>query len=401
LLKDIVKATGLSHEAFAGVLGIDPQLFNEWLVGQRPIPAFLLPQLSTVIGVSVQDLASGKRISDAPAIWYKLRDTRLVQSDRESILLIRNVGFFLAQLETVTNSKNVLWEALFEQIRGTVNKQAPPSDQGKLAAQLYRSSRHLSHGARGIGLAIRDNLPGTGLLVIESPLPHSTVEGCSFYVGESGSEVPCLFANTYGSTWFRRNLVLMHELGHALFDLDSEAVSVDYKGEEDYLALQERRAQAFAQEMLVPMEVLRHIQSTTGFKWEDLRPRDLALLVSKTDVEARTILKAATEAGFINDVLCVKYADYDIWGELKQLTPRALDTKEFLRQTIGENCVWPANKRTTTISAARLRLPVSYVKKVLTAAREENISVRKAAEMLMMDKDVLSERFRAELAADK
>ena len=398
-MKEIVKTTGLAPEEFAVLLGIDPKLFNEWSVGQRPIPTFLLPQLSSVFGISVQDLVHPRQISDAPALWYKLRDSRLVQSDRESIVLIRNLGFFLAQLETVTNSRNVFWKALFEQIRATVNKQASPSDQGKLAAQLFRAARNLGHGASGIGLAMRDNVRGAGLLIIESPLPRSSIEGSSFLVGEPGSEVPCLFANTYGSTWFRRNLVLMHELGHTIFDLDSEAVSLDYKEENAYLELHERRAQAFAEEMLIPAEVLNHVQSTTGFKWGNLQPHDLAVLVSRTEVEPRTVLNGAMAAGFIDYSLCEKYASYDIWADLKQLTPRALDTKEFLRQTIGEHAVWPANKRTTSISSVRLRLPVSYVKKVLTAAREEYISIRKAAEMLMIDKDALLDRFGAELGA--
>ena len=399
MLKDVVKDTGLGQDACAGLLGINPKLFNEWLVGQRPIPSFLIPQLSTVFGISEQDLVSTRAFSDAPAIWYKLRDSRLVQSDRESIMLIRNLGFFWAQLEDLTKSKNVLWKALFDQVRAAVSKQASPSDQGKIAAQLFRSARSLSHGARGIGTAIRDNLRGTGLLLIESPLPKSNVEGCSFYVGQPGAEVPSLFANTYGSTWFRRNLVIMHELGHALFDLESEAVSVDYKGEEEYCELQERRAQAFAQEMLVPMEVLRHIQSSSGFKWSDLNPRDLALLMAGTDVETRTLLQAAVEAGFIDEHLAAKYAEFHVWDELRQLTPRALSTKEFLRQTIGEQSVWPANKRTTTVSSLRLRLPVSYVKNVLTAARDEDISLRKAAEMLMMDRETLLDRFGDDLGA--
>jgi len=401
LLKDVVSATGLEQDSCASLLGIDPKLFNEWVMGQRPMPEFLIPQLSTVFGVSAQDLVSAKRISDAPAIWYKLRDSRFVPSDRESIVLIRNLGFFFAQLQDVTKSKNVLWKALFEQIRTHISKQASPSDQGRLAARLYRSARNLSHGARGIGMAIRENLRGTGLLLIETPLPKSNIEGCSFYVGQTGSDVPCLFANTYGTTWFRRNLVLMHELGHALFDLESEALSVDYKGEEEYSQLQERRAQAFALEMLVPMEVLRHIQTSNGFKWHDLKSRDLALIVAGTDVEAGTAMRAAWEAGFIDEQLYAKYSEYQIWDDLRQLTPRALSTKEFLRQTIGEQSIWPANKRTTTISSLRLRLPVTYVKDVLTAACAQDISLRKAAEMLMIDKDTLVERFAADLGVGK
>jgi len=112
-------------------------------------------------------------------------------------------------------------------------------------------------------------------------------------------------------------------------------------------------------------------------------------------------MRAAWEAGFIDEQLYAKYSEYQIWDDLRQLTPRALSTKEFLRQTIGEQSIWPANKRTTTISSLRLRLPVTYVKDVLTAACAQDISLRKAAEMLMIDKDTLVERFAADLGVGK
>lgn len=394
MLKDIVAATGLDQKVCAELLGINPRVFNEWLVGQRPIPPFILPELSTVLGVNAAELVSHKTTSvDAPAVWYKLRQENLTDRDRECVLLIRKLGFFLNQLEVVTRSENLLWKALFDQIRGKVDKQSSPSEQGGSAARLFASMRNLTHGARGIGRVLRDNLRLTGLLVVETPVPKSNIEGCSFYVGSSGSEVPCLFANTYGSDWFRRNMVVAHELGHAIFDLDSQTVSVDYRNEKDFSEFQERRAQAFARELFAPVEVLRHVQNTTGFKWDNLQPRDLATLVAHTDVSAKVVLLAAFQSGLITDDELQKYQEFQIQEELKLLTPRALSTREFLQQAIREQSIWPANKRTTNLTSRRLRLPVSYVNKVLDAAKNEEISFGKAAEMLMMDPTTMQERF--------
>ncbi len=360
----------------------------------------MLPELSTVFGITESELISRKTTpADAPAIWYKLRDESLTDRDREYVLLLRKLGFFLNQLLSVTQSENFLWRALFDQIRSRVDKQSSPSEQGRVAARQFAAMRALSHGGLGIGRPFRDNLRLTGLLVIETPIPKSRVEGCSFYVGSSGTEVPCLFANTYGSDWFRRNIVIAHELGHAIFDLDSQTVSVDYRDDQEYLELHERRAQAFAQELFAPAHLLRHLQNTKGFNWHDLRPRDLAVLVANADVSAVTVLTSALESGMINAEEFEKYRSYSILDELKQLTPRALSTREFLQQTISEQSIWPANKRTSNLTPRRLRLPVSYINKVLTAAKNEDISLGKAAEMMMMDRQTMLERFSGELEA--
>jgi len=394
LLKDIVASTGLDQDVCADLLGVNARVFNEWLVGQKPVPSFIIPELSTVFGVSESELISRKTTPvDAPAVWYKLRQEDLTSHDREYVLLIRKLGFFLNQIQVVTGSENVLWRALFHEIRAKIDKQASPSEQGRLAARIFAASRNLAHGARGIGRVFRDNVRVTGLLVIETPVPKSNIEGCSFYVGNSTSEVPCLFANTYGTDWFRRNVVIAHELAHAIFDLDSQTVSVDYRGHDEYRELQERRAQAFAQELFVPVEVLRHLQNTVGFKWNNLSAPDLAQLVAHTDVSAITVLSAAFQSGLVSESDLARYRELSFSDELKQLTPRALSTREFLQQAIRDQSIWPAHKRTTNLTSRRLRLPVSYVNKVLSATKAQEISVGKAAEMLMMDPETMLERF--------
>jgi hypothetical protein len=150
--------------------------------------------------------------------WYKFRKRELVDADRELVILIRQVGHFLNELEEVTRQKSVQWKFLFEAIRSNVNMQAPLREQGTAAAQIFRQSTSLAHGAKGSGEVLRGVLRALGVLVVETPIQESRIEGCSFYVGAGNAPRPCVFTNTHHSTWFRRNSALMHEIGHSIFE---------------------------------------------------------------------------------------------------------------------------------------------------------------------------------------
>ena len=305
------------------------------------------------------------------------------------------------QLERLTNERAVSWKALFETIRREVNKQASPNEQGRQAAKFFRSARQLGFPNtalptfRGIGDILRDNLRSLGLRIVETPLQVSQLEGCCFYVGTSGDQKPCLFANTYKQTWFRRNMVLMHELAHAIFDIEAAAASIDFLDEDDTTQqLEEVRAQAFAQECLVPKEILRHIAQTRGLKWDFLKAKDLALLVAYTQVELKTVLKAAVDAGFISPDLAEQYSKAYIHEDLKQLTERALSTQEFVQsKKLNPGKIIRAEDRTTTIPSRALRLPLPYVARVVDLTKDEVISSGRAAQMLMVDREIFEQRF--------
>jgi Zn-dependent peptidase ImmA (M78 family) len=376
-------------------------VFNEWITGQRPLPPFIVPQLSSVLGVKPEFFFERRsnRTSNtadlAPAIWFKLRGGNLSEADRENIVVIRRLGFFLNQLESATNSPTVAWKGNFDSINASVEKQGPPRQQGREAARMLRQIAGLQHGANGIGSLFRVSIRNMGVSLIESPVPKSNLEGCAFYVGQPGRETPCIFANSYKSSWFRRNMVIAHELGHAIFDIANDAVSLDYGGSQNAVEdFRENRAEAFAQELLVPFEVIRHIANTNGIKWNHLTADNLALLMSRTHVEQRTVLNAALEAGLINEEQCAAYKEIYIGDTLKAYSDHALTTKEFIEK-IGPEAAghWIAAKRHTTIPSRTLRLPVPYVAKVLEAVRNDDISYGKAAEMLMIDKETFFERF--------
>ena len=225
MLQNVLESVGLDAQTCAGLLGFNPAVFAEWSAGQRPIPESVLPLLSAVFSVPPSILrapakaARNLREEDiTPAIWYKFRGPELVNADRECVVLIRQLGHYLNELEAVTRNRSVQWKTLFESIRNATDLQAAPREQGRSAARMFREATSLSHGANGSGEVLRGMLRSLGILVFETPLKESRLEGCSFYVGTQSASRPCIFANTHHVTWFRRNVVLMHEVGHSIFE---------------------------------------------------------------------------------------------------------------------------------------------------------------------------------------
>jgi len=222
-----------------------------------------------------------------------------------------------------------------------------------------------------------------GILVIESPIPNSRIEGCCFRVGSIDSTRPCLFANTHATTWFRRNEILAHELGHAIFDSDSDPASIDML-EQDQMPLAEQRAQAFAQELLIPSEVLARATEATRASWANMTREQLADLVAETHVEQRLILAAATDARKISSSQAADFVRWNIWEDLRNRSQHALSTEEFIARIGKEAAAAWVGKRKTTTSGFSLRLPVSFVTAVLQATTERRISRGRAAALLMI-----------------
>jgi Zn-dependent peptidase ImmA (M78 family) len=403
MLKDIIESTKLDPKFCASLLCVTEEQFAEWMDGRSPIPRFALSPLSSILGVPAKVLVSqavSASLPDsgilAPAIWYKLRDETLSDADRELVGLVRKLGFSSSQLQQIKGQRNYQFRSVFDCIREQVDKSEPPVLQGRKAAEAFRSLTDFQNGQNGIGHLIREKLRRYGIVIIESPLKNSTIEGCAFTVGSETSTQPCLFANSYRSTWFRRNYILMHELGHAIFDIPDDQVTIDHKADESQ-ELHEIRAQAFGQESLVPRSVLIQIQNRYGFKWDGLAANDLAQLVAQSEVEQGLVLKAAFDARLINSDQREQYSRLDCAAIIKEMTPRALSTKEFLKQHAVHSPMWIAENRTTETGVRRLRLPSPFVKTVLEAFNEGEISLGKVAEMLMMSRRTVEARFGQEL----
>lgn len=396
MLQKILTSAGINARACAELLGFNPQVFSQWASEQCRIPESVVPLLSAVLSVSPSVLTarSSHNLQDSdvmPQIWYKFRGPGLRDTDREYVILIRQIGHYLNELEEVTRQKSVQWKSVFESIRTTVDVQAPPREQGKMAALILRESTALGHGATGVGEVLRGLLRALGVLVIETPLPDSRIEGCSFYVGSTTAPRPCAFANTHHTTWFRRNSILMHEVGHAIFEPFTGATLdfMDANLGEDAIEI---RAQAFAQEALVPKRVLFHVAQSLGVKWTALSDKSLAALVAGTHVEQRMVIAAAIDADFISADKREELNRTDISSHLRELSDHALTTEEFLQKRGEEAPDW-VGKRATTLAPMSIRLPIGYVNSVVDAYRNRQISPAKAAEYLIIDEQEFLERF--------
>lgn len=395
MLREILANTLIAPENIARLLGINPELFQEWLANQRPIPRSVLDTLSTVIGVDLERylerrLPMQEAADITPAIWYKFRNDELTSDDREFVFLIRRLGSFINELENVTGARTVVWRSVFQAIREKVNTQAPPRAQGIEAGQMFREARGLAHGQTGIGETLRGNLRSMGVLAVESSLPKSRLEGCCFFVGNHPDERPCVFANSYQTTWFRRNMILLHEIAHAIFEAPSGATMDFYDA--DLGSLAEERADAFAQQVLVPRTVLQHVAQKSGIRWDALSPQLLARLVAETHAEKRAVLRSALESELIPPKLFEEYKDFEIASILPSLSEHALSTEDYIR-TVGKKSDQWQGKRNTTIPSRTLRLPPSYVKAVTEAVSSGHISRGKGAAMLMIEEKDFIARF--------
>jgi Zn-dependent peptidase ImmA (M78 family) len=399
LLAKVLHSAALPEEACAAALGLSREHFAEVLAGQRHLPESYVPLVSALLGVNPTALlASGKNLRDddlVPAIWFKLRGANLDAADREYVLAIRELAFYQHELEQVTDSRSVGWKALFEDLRRNTDPQAAPTEQGRQAARLFRQSTGLEQGATGIGEVFRGHLRNIGVLVLETAVPDSSLEGCSFYVGPSGSERPCVVANLYKSTWFRRNRVLMHEVAHAIFDVESAIASLDFTTATGQPDVQEQRADAFAQECLVPWETLRHWSQQTGVRLGALEANTLADLMAATHVEQRLLVKALSDAAAIDPAAIERLNGLDVSSKLADVSEHALSTREFVRSLKAAPPAW-LNKRSTTEAPRKLLLPVRYVDSVLKAFTGGVISRGKAARMLMVDEAEFADRFLSE-----
>jgi len=200
-----------------------------------------------------------------------------------------------------------------------------------------------------------------------------------------------VFANSYQTTWFRRNMILLHEVAHAIFDAETAGATLDFYNP-DLNKLAEARADAFAQQVLVPKIVLQHIAQKHGIQWNALSAESLARLVAETHAEQRAVLRSALENELISFQLFEHYSAFDIAATLPSLSHHALSTEEYIRVS-GTNATEWKGKRNTTIPSRTMRLPSSYIKAVTEAFKNGNISRGKAAAMLMIDEDVFQERF--------
>jgi Zn-dependent peptidase ImmA (M78 family) len=395
--------SGLDSTTCAKLLGYSPRLFQEWAAGQRPMPPSVANHISSVLGVDAEALMNPPRkpvdaATIEPAVWFKLRSQGLKEADRELVLLVRQLGTYYEELEQIRSQGSLSWKVIFNTLRNENDPQAPPREQGRVAAQRFRALRELNKGRMGIGGLVRSSLRNLGILIVESPIKASQIEGCAFPAGSS--QRPCIFANIHGTTWFRRNAIILHEFAHLIFDLTSDGAALDVYDQKPPTEISEARAEAFAQEAAIPKDVLLHVAQRHGISWgAPMTASELAYIVADVDVEVRLIVRAAVEYGLIDKEQGDSLLRLQIHDHLKKITDHALSAKEYLEKVGIKAEAW-SGKRNTSIPSRTLRLPVNYVQNVVEAFKERLISVGRAAELLMISEDLFVERFAQSQAAD-
>src|SRR5579863_1461622 len=120
-LNEIIGSTGLGASFCAGLIGVSDERFEQWLQGSRSLPAFALPELSSILGISIDSLMRGEKLLE-PAIWFKLRDARLTPADREMVGLIRKLGFYMDQLRLVFQETDLKYRTILTSVRGSIDK---------------------------------------------------------------------------------------------------------------------------------------------------------------------------------------------------------------------------------------------------------------------------------------
>ena len=396
MLRDLVTLTNVEPKFWASVFNVAPEQFYDWMSGNRHIPKYILPELASVFGVQPSDIEKNQFEGGElqPAIWYKLRSTQSISStaDLEMVGMVRKLCFNVGELQSFLGRTTGAYEGVFQRVRSGVDKAAPVISQAREAARIFRAEMGWETGSGVIGDFIRPALRRIGIVIVESPVSDSRIEGCSFRV-KSAHDIACVFANSYQSTWFRRNSVILHEVSHGIFDLEGEPVSVDYK-QETSDDINERRANLFAQECLVPKAVLTYLVNRFGIHWERLSAEKLAVLVAESKAEQRLVLRAALSHKMITPDQHDEYIKLDCAADLKRFSSHALTTREFLATVPHDQHKWFFQDRFVKIGNRGLLLPVGFLKVVIELLSTDRITIDKAAELTMMDRYTFKERFR-------
>src|ERR1039457_5941018 len=88
----------------------------------------------------------------------------------------------------------------------------------------------------------------------------------------------------------------------------------------------------------------------------NLSSEGLAILVSETGVEKKTVVEVMFEHDLIDDVLMKQYLSYDIAQALRDLTDHALSTDEYIGKIGKEAAKAWEGKRQTQLSRAAVLL---------------------------------------------
>ena len=386
----ILAAFPVDRPFWAELIGCSQRQLADWQTGRRPVPGSVADVLAEALGVPRDVLTA--RASDVqpervlPPLWLKARESRLGEAEHRAIAAARLLAARYEELLAITEPSRSDPRFMMAEVRQRVDPQQPARVQGAVGAEAFLTLSGLGKGTTGVGEVIRGFLRARGVLILETPINNRRLEGFCVPVGGEVGPRPCLVANSYRTTWFRRNYVLLHELAHAVFDLDAASAVFDVgtAGDHDALDIAEQRADSFALNALVPRRLLVAIENR-GHRLATLEPQDLAIVIAAVHAEQGLLARAAHEHGLIDSEAAMRLATLDVARELRACSYHA----RGLRDTPANQLIYPEllawGERLTTFPVRGLRLPIPFVRLVIDAVGQGKITPAKAAELLMVD----------------
>lgn len=407
MLAELLDALNLPREFWASLIGCSVEQLDEWRSGQREVPLSVADRLGRAIGVP-RDVLLGKisgrqPIEWLPPLWLKARQGHLGEAEHKAIALARLLASRYDEVETLLEVPSYTYKTLFTEIKQHVDPQLPARDQGRVAAGAFLQHSTLDKGATGIGEVFRGFLRARGVLLLETPVDNANFQGFCLPVGADTRSRPCLLANHYKATWFRRNYVLLHELAHAIFDLEAANAVFDKEVPEALTGLPvlhdiaEERADSFALHALVSKRLLIAMEHRVH-RFTGLDASGMARVVAETHAEQALVVRAALEYGLINQEDAARLRDLKIAEELRGISFHArgvagLKAGDLLDPEIAR---WGA--RLTTYPVSGLRLPIPFVRLVMEALKQHKISIGRAAELLMVKRHELHDLYGIQIA---
>lgn len=236
--------------------------------------------------------------------------------------------------------------------------------QGIDAAKKLRDT--LNFKANEFNLDIFNDFRKLGLLIYRRKLENSTISGICISHKTIGN---CLLIN-YEEDIYRQRFSVAHEVAHSIFDNKTDEPCINFS-KWDEGDLKEIRANAFAATYLVPEEYLITIPDNRF--WDNEK---LIHYANKLRVNTMTLLIALKNNN---------YVDQNTYNKLKNVRI-PLDIKND-PELVGLSGL-SFNRKLLLLEKG---LTQSYVRKCHNAFVQKKITLRKMAEMLLVDESELFE----------
>jgi Zn-dependent peptidase ImmA (M78 family)/transcriptional regulator with XRE-family HTH domain len=361
-LLELRTSFGASSEDVSTATGLSPSRLSMLETGQTSPTGDEILIVATYFSCDfswlIEDNAEN---SDANLrVLFRIEGERISSADRRSIAefiaLCKNEAF----LDDVLGHRHAPSNFEF------IPKGWKETDKGRNCARDFREAHRLPLNAYIPD--VFDWLRSAGFRVFRRSLISSPISGLFVEHPIAGK---CILVN-YTEDKYRQRFSAAHEAGHALMDAGKE---FNLSGPEDYSSgsLNEMRANAFASAFLMPPELLQKLGSPADWN----RPDKIVDTADRLWVSIPALLSALRSAGLIDDhtreamkgkmLRLPEKREPELSGDL---SPRQFERKEAL---------------------LRVGLHQAYVGRCFEAFKQNEISMGRLSEMLLVDASEIAE----------